>query len=158
MKKYPKVIGLVLSNVPGYTETFFRNKIKGLQSKGYSVVLFVDYDKPDDSKFFCEVISANKFKGSLIRTILNFLSTFFRTICIHPKQSFKHFILDRKDGLSIFRSLKNVLLHEHFFNYDLDWLHFGYGMLAHNRENVAQAIEAKMGVSFRGFDLYLSPL
>ncbi|NRA94040.1 MAG: glycosyltransferase, partial [Psychroserpens sp.] len=42
--------------------------------------------------------------------------------------------------------------------HDLDWIHFGYGMLANNRENVAEAINAKMAVSFRGFDLYLSPL
>ena len=32
-------IGLVLSSPPGYSETFFRSKIKGLQANGYEVVL-----------------------------------------------------------------------------------------------------------------------
>lgn len=33
-------IGLVLSTTPGYSETFFRSKIKGLQENGIEVRLF----------------------------------------------------------------------------------------------------------------------
>lgn len=40
----------------------------------------------------------------------------------------------------------------------LDWLHFGFGTMAIGRENVAQAIDAKMAVSFRGFDHYIYPV
>src|SRR5690606_10237367 len=54
--------------------------------------------------------------------------------------------------------LKRLLLQQHFFRYRLDWLHFGFGMLATGRENIAKALGARMGVSFRGYDLYLSPL
>ena len=32
-------IGIVLSSPPGYSETFFRSKIKGLQEKGHQVLL-----------------------------------------------------------------------------------------------------------------------
>ena len=34
-------IGLVLAATPNYSETFFINKIKGLQSNGFKVILFV---------------------------------------------------------------------------------------------------------------------
>jgi colanic acid/amylovoran biosynthesis glycosyltransferase len=40
----------------------------------------------------------------------------------------------------------------------LDWLHFGFGTLALGRENLAQAIGAKMAVSFRGYDYYVYPI
>jgi uncharacterized protein (UPF0218 family) len=35
-------IGIVLSNPPGYSETFFVNKIKFLKDAGFEVYLFVD--------------------------------------------------------------------------------------------------------------------
>ena len=35
-------IGLVLSRPPGYSESFFRNKISGLIKHGIEVELFVD--------------------------------------------------------------------------------------------------------------------
>jgi colanic acid/amylovoran biosynthesis glycosyltransferase len=41
-RAYNKKIGIVLSSTPGYSETFFKSKIKGLQESGYDVTLFVD--------------------------------------------------------------------------------------------------------------------
>ena len=35
-------IGLVLPSVPGYSETFFTNKIKGLKAAGHTVIIFID--------------------------------------------------------------------------------------------------------------------
>ena len=40
-----KHIGLVLPSVPGYSETFFLNKIKGLLKNGFKVSLFVENRK-----------------------------------------------------------------------------------------------------------------
>src|SRR5690606_1084898 len=60
--------------------------------------------------------------------------------------------------ISFSKRLKNLMLNEFLLNEQLDWLHFGFGMLAKDRENVAEAIGAQMAVSFRGYDLYLSPL
>jgi len=54
--------------------------------------------------------------------------------------------------------IKNIILNQFFFTKHLDWLHFGFGMHAIKRENVARAIDANMAVSFRGSDLYLTPL
>jgi colanic acid/amylovoran biosynthesis glycosyltransferase len=41
---------------------------------------------------------------------------------------------------------------------DLDWIHFGFAEIAIGRENLAKAINAKMAVSIRGYDVALFPL
>lgn len=151
-------IGIVLSSVPGYSETFFRNKIKGLQDHGFEVILFVDYYSDADDGLPCQIIHCKDFSGVSIKTIVNAIQAFFRAFFLRPKQSLRLYQLDKKDGIPIQRRLKNIMLNQFFLMHSLDWLHFGFGMLAKNRENVALAIGAKMAVSFRGFDLYLSPL
>src|SRR5690606_31461359 len=40
----------------------------------------------------------------------------------------------------------------------IEWLHFGFATMALGRENIAQVINAKMAVSFRGFDYYVYPV
>ncbi len=153
-----KKIGLVLSSAPGYSETFFRNKINGLQKYGHEVILFLD-DPPKNGqkppcKYFVNInLQENSFKKSF-----GIFKIIFRTIFFHFGASCRHFKLDRADGLSVRHSLKSIILNEYLLNEPLDWLHFGFGMLTYSRENVAKTIGARMAVSFRGFDLYLSPL
>ena len=40
----------------------------------------------------------------------------------------------------------------------MDWIHFGFITMAERRENVAAAINAKMGLSIRGYDISIYPL
>jgi len=54
--------------------------------------------------------------------------------------------------------VRNLYRSVHILNYSLDWLHFGFVTLAVGRENVARAMGAKMGVSFRGYDVSIYPL
>jgi colanic acid/amylovoran biosynthesis glycosyltransferase len=159
MIAYKKRIGLVLSAVPGYSETFFRNKIYGLQTAGYEVFLFVtDEYGSAPVAFGCSVISAPDFKKPLFRKTLISLRVLLKTLVLYPVLSYKHILLDRNDGLSYQDCLKRLIQNGFLFKHQLDWLHFGFGMLAVGRENVAKALGANMAVSFRGFDLYLSPL
>ncbi|MBT8287836.1 MAG: glycosyltransferase family 4 protein, partial [Bacteroidia bacterium] len=44
------------------------------------------------------------------------------------------------------------------FKQRLNWLHFGFGTLGIGRENLAQSINSKMAVSFRGFDIGVYPV
>ena len=157
-KVYKTTIGLVLSTVPGYSETFFRNKIKGLQDSGFEVVLFVDYVQKTDVDFPCRIVASPQFGGSRINKVFTALRVLFKALFLQPKRSFKLYQLDKKDGVIFKNRFKNVILNHFLLGETLDWLHFGFGMLAVMRENVAQAIGAKMAVSFRGYDLYLSPL
>ena len=151
-------IGIVLSSMPGYSETFFRNKIKGLKSNGFDVTLFIEIPYNGVNDLPCEVVYAPEFNSTIFSKLRSSFKAIYRSLIIHPKRSLKLYKLDKKDGFDFKHRLKNLLLNEYLLNKNLDWLHFGYGMLANNRENVAEAINSKMAVSFRGFDLYLSPL
>ncbi|WP_053977519.1 glycosyltransferase [Mangrovimonas xylaniphaga] len=152
-------IGLVLSAAPGYSETFFRNKIEGLQAQGFEVVLFiVEGSKKEPIDIRCDVVSAPKFKGSALQVFVQSVFVFFKALLASPRVSFRHFQLDIGKGFPLGQCIKRLLQNAFMFGYPLDWLHFGFGMLAVGREHVAEAIGAQMAVSFRGFDLYLSPL
>jgi len=151
-------VGIVLSSVPGYSETFFRNKIKGLQHRGVKVILFVDNPSDDHFGLSCEIVSRTNFNQSFFSRIIIYFLTIFKLCLIHPKRSMTLYKLDKKDGISFKNRIKNLLLNQYLLCRNLEWLHFGYGMLANRRENVAEAVNAKMAVSFRGFDLYLSPI
>ncbi|WP_040251197.1 glycosyltransferase family 4 protein [Psychroserpens mesophilus] len=153
-----KKIGIVLSSVPGYSETFFRNKIKGLQNNGMEVTLFVDESQTTSHNLPCELIVAPKFNSGFFLKLKNVCIAAIKCCFVNPKQSLKHYKLDKKDGIAFKQRIKNLIFNQYLLGQDLDWLHFGYGMLATNRENVAEATNTKMAVSFRGFDLYLSPL
>lgn len=153
-----KHIGLVLSNVPGYSETFFRNKIKGLQENGFKVVLFVNENQSQQTRFLCDVIVAPNFNLNPFGKFLNVFRVLIKACFTTPKESYRLYVLDKKDGLPFKTRLKRVLANQFLLSQKLDWLHYGFGMLAVDRENVAEAIGANMAVSFRGFDLYLSPL
>lgn len=151
-------IGLVLLAVPQYSETFFRSKIKGLQEQGFKVVLFVDYGSSDDDIFPCKVVVAPHFVGNRIKVLGQSVFSLLKCTMLYPRQSFKHVKADRSDGISLRGCLRRLILNQFLFSERLDWLHFGFGMLAIGRENVASAVSAKMAVSFRGSDLYLTPL
>ncbi len=158
MEKHHKRIGLVLSSVPGYSETFFRSKIKGLQAQGFEVILFVDYFSSTVADFPCKIVYAPDFTGSSITHYWIPLKSLIRGLVLHPQRSFRLYRLDRRDGISFKHRLRSLLLNQFLLTESLDWLHFGFGMLSVGRENVAKALQAKMAVSFRGYDLYLSPL
>ncbi|MBR9915499.1 MAG: glycosyltransferase family 4 protein [Algicola sp.] len=151
-------VGLVLYTVPKYSETFFRNKIMGLQENGFDVVLFVLYHEKNNWDIPCDVIYAKNFGSGFFKTLVNTLGEFSKTIFLNPKRSYRLYQLDKSDGISLKSRFKHLVLSQFLFQKHVDWLHFGFGMLATERENVAEAMQANMAVSFRGFDLYLSPL
>lgn len=153
-----KTIGLVLVSVPGYSETFLRHKIDGLQSRGFKVVLFVTERGATTDMLGCKVVYAPNLnqKGWLL--LKTYCAIALKAIFKNPLRSFKHLYYDTREKIPFLQAMKRTLLNQYLFSEQIDWLHFGFGMLAIKREHVAQAIGAKMAVSFRGADLYLSPL
>lgn len=150
-------IGIVLPSVPGYSETFFTSKIKGLQSHGFEVVLFVNnYAK--NASLNCEIIIAPKFSKNKGKNTFVSLLCLLKAVPFHYKNTQNLYQLDRKEGFSFSKRIKSIVLNNHLLTQKLDWLHFGFGTMAIDRENVAQAIGAKMAVSFRGFDHYVFPI
>ncbi|WP_156115564.1 glycosyltransferase family 4 protein [Psychroserpens sp. Hel_I_66] len=151
-------IGLVLLSVPGYSETFFRSKIKGLQANGFEVVLFVFYPPKKDEHLPCKVIVSPQFNGNFFSKSIAVFKALLQILFVSPFRSKKLYQLDSRDGNGRNACFKNLIANQFIISEDLDWLHFGFGTVAVGRENLADAMHAKMAVSFRGFDLYLSPL
>ncbi len=148
-------IGIVLSQTPGYSETFFTSKIKGLQARGYKVQLFVQ--KRSAAFNLCEVQLAPKVLSFLPLQIIKMLWVYVGLV---PNLTrVKRFIkLERANSASWGSVFKSIYLNAHILNANLDWVHFGFATQALGSEYVAKAIGAKMAVSFRGFDLNVYPL
>ncbi|PKQ46739.1 glycosyltransferase family 4 protein [Confluentibacter flavum] len=150
-------IGLVLPAVPGYSETFFSNKIKGLEANGYTVILFVNSCNRK-TKTSTKTKVAPKLSGNMVRIGMISFYRLSYSLIFHFKVSRRLFILDRDDGINFIQRIKNIIINNHIFSEPVDWLHFGFGTMVLNRENVAKAIGAKMAVSFRGFDIGIYPV
>jgi len=150
-------IGLVLPSVPAYSETFFTNKIKGLKATGHTVLIFVNRS---NNKTYIEskIKVAPKLSGNFIFVTLKSLYYLLYAVLFHFKVSKRLFVLDRLDGIGFSQRIKNIVSNHHILSESLDWLHFGFGTMALQRENVAVAMGAKMAVSFRGFDIGIYPL
>ena len=155
MKKHLR-IGLVLPAVPGYSETFFRNKIEGLQKHGVEVLLFASgaVKNFDLCPYYPQAPVHGLFPIKWLLTFYSLLRAIFR----NPQSVWKLFQLERHDGASAFSVFKKILVNSHILQHRLDWLHFGFGTMAIGRENLAKAMGAKMAISHRGYDLFIYPL
>lgn len=150
-------IGIVLPSVPGYSETFFTSKIKGLQANGFEVILFVN-NFSSKTALDCTVISSPKFSKNKLKNIFLSLYYFVKSLIFSFKNVQKLYKLNKKDNLSFSQSIKSIIISSHIISQKLDWLHFGFGTMTIDRENVAGAMGAKMAVSFRGFDIGIYPI
>lgn len=151
-------IGLVLPGAPGYSETFFYSKIKGLQDYGHTVILFVNGNKNKDFKL-CPVVVAKKVEtGRIFVQTVRLLFVLLNLYLKAPSTFKKFFILERRDGVSLREALEKLYINAHILEHQLDWLHFGFATMALRRENVAEAIGARAAVSFRGYDIGIYPL
>jgi len=149
-------IGIILSRPPTYSETFFISKIKGLQDKGFEVVLFTQ--KKDTNFSLCSVKNAPKVfhKNTVFQAIYSAIILIrFLTI---PKRFIKFIKLERKENRTWSQILKNSYTNAHILFERVDWLHYGFTTMALQSENVAKAINAKMAISLRGFDIDVYPL
>lgn len=150
-------IGIVLPSVPGYSETFFTSKIKGLQAHGFEVLLFVN-NPNTKTDLTCRIIAAPKFSKNKIQNGFISLFCFAKVLIFHFKNVQRIYNLDKKEGLIFTKRIKSILINSHILSQKLDWLHFGFGTMTIDRENVAGAMGAKMAVSFRGFDIGIYPI
>jgi len=150
-------IGLVLSATPGYSETFFNSKIKGLQASGFKVVLFVQ--KKQKGFNLCEVREQLQFKTKKpLLFSINLCKTFF-LVLLSFRKVYRFITVEKKANKTLKDILKNILLNIHILREsDLDWLHFGFATTALGKENIPKSLGAKMAVSFRGFDIDVYPL
>ncbi|MEH1008505.1 glycosyltransferase family 4 protein [Winogradskyella sp. ECml5-4] len=148
-------IGLVLSSTPGYSETFFTSKIKGLQDNGFHVVLFSQTVGIDFN--LCPVVKAPKIYKNGILQAISMIFVFFKLL-FHLKPVINYIKLECQEQTNAARIVKKIYFNSHLLRQKLDWLHFGFTTQALERELIAKAIQAKMAVSFRGFDINVYPV
>lgn len=148
-------IGLLLSAAPGYSETFFRSKIKGLKESGFDLVLFCS-ENQHGFKDCPVVLLPQQAKNKLILGIK--LVWVYLGLLLYVKTLRRFVQLERTDGKAWLPILKRLYTHAPVFKQDLDCLHFGFGTLALGCENMAAALQADMAVSFRGFDIGVYPI
>ena len=146
-------IGLVLAQPPGYSETFFNSKIKGLQDRGFEVILFCQNNSTNYSNCVVEIFPRKKinpiiFFFTFLRVLVSLIPYFNRII--------KWYHLEKEGGIANF--LSKVYFNAPLLKTKLDWIHYGFGTMALGRETLAKAIGAKMAVSFRGFDIGIYPI
>ena len=148
-------IGIILSQPPGYSETFFRSKILGLQENGVEVRLFCQ-NKNDDFTL-CPVVVSPRVSMNPFLQLWFFIKEF---VFLLPYVStvIRYVKLERAEGTGWKQVFKKLYLNAHLLKAKLDWLHFGFATMALGSETVAKAIGAKMAVSFRGFDINVYPL
>ena len=148
-------IGLVLIKTPSYSEKFLISKIKGLQQGGHKVILFAD--KNDDFKI-CEVVDMPKVSNFFFLQIIKMALAYFTVIIQSPITVINFLRLEKLDGISFRFRWENLYLSSKILSKDLDWIHFCFTTTALRKENVAKSINAKMGVSLRGYDINIYPL
>lgn len=147
-------IGIVLSKPPSYSETFFNNKIKGLEESGINVCLFVQ-NNPNNYRL-CPVIVAPKVtKGIIGQGLKSFIV--FLGLLPYLQRVIKFVKLEKKTKRSWSQIIKNIYNNAHLLKADLEWVHFGFATMALQSENVAQAISSKMALSLRGYDVAIYP-
>lgn len=148
-------IGIVLSQTPGYSETFFSSKIRGLQENGMGVRLYCQ-NKNDDFSL-CPVILSPKVNRNPLIQLWYFIREFTLLLPNLPAV-IRYIKLERKEGNGLLQIFKKIYLNAHLLKAKLDWLHYGFATMALGSETVAKAIGAKMAVSIRGFDIAVFPI
>lgn len=152
-----KRIGIVLNNVPSYSETFFQNKINGLLERGFNITLFAQKnDNPFPANW--EIVSPYKMPTNKLLRSLLVVGIMIKLIVTVPRRLMRFYNLEKADGHGGMAILENIYINAHLLPYKLDWLHFGFATVALRRENVAKAIGARMAISFRGYDIGIYPL
>lgn len=150
-----KSIGILLSNTPTYSETFFRNKILFLKEAGYDVTLFVEQKNSDFD--LCKTITGFKLGNGALKDALSLSIALFR-LNLSPVKTFRLFKLNKESNFSLKQNIRSLLLCAHILHSKADWLHFGFATITLGRENLAKTIGAQMAVSLRGYDIIVYPL
>ncbi|MDP2159178.1 MAG: glycosyltransferase family 4 protein [Flavobacterium sp.] len=151
-------IGLVLPAIPAYSETFFRSKVSGLIANGHEVVVFVNGKTSETQYCGARVVCSFSTQRNRMLLLLRAKVTLFVLLVSHTKIVFRFIKSERKEHTPWLKLISGLLLNAALLSERLDWLHFGFGTMALGREHVADAIGAKMAVSFRGFDYYVYPI
>ncbi|WP_298533206.1 glycosyltransferase family 4 protein [uncultured Algibacter sp.] len=148
-------IGLILTNTPSYSETFFRSKIEGLQAHGHQVILVTA--KKDSHFSLCEQLAHPKIYKNKALQLVMMLKVFLGMV-FYYKSVAAFYQLEKKEQTPVKRIIEKIYINATLLKLKVNWLHFGFATVTKDRELVARAINTRMAVSFRGYDINVYPL
>ena len=150
-------IALVIPSLPRYSETFLTYKIQGLLREGFAVeALVVGVSEKKDigiPVYYQPILAA---KGPL-RWLYSFV-LIANSFLFCPLKSVKLLKVSKKLGYSFFGRFRMLVVLSNFLKINADWVHFAYGSMAVERAFIGEVINAKISVSFRGYDVSIFPL
>lgn len=148
-------IGLFLSTLPVYSETFILSKIHGLKKDGHEVIVYL----ANRSKASTDYQYVNPYPRSVLWTALIFPILLVFLTLSKTSVLLKFWRRETSSGKGILSVMKSIYINAHVLQARrLNWLHFGFATFSIGRENVASSIGARMAVSLRGFDIGIYPL
>ncbi|WP_019038869.1 glycosyltransferase family 4 protein [Psychroflexus tropicus] len=148
-------ITLILPQPPGYSETFFRSKIQGLQESGHEVILVTA--ATDQNFEACQHLHHPKVSKNNLVQVFKMLGVYLGLLP-YLKSVSKYIKLEKSEGTSVKRMFEKLYINATLIKLRTDWLHFGFATMALERELVAKAIGAQLAVSLRGYDIGVYPL
>ena len=148
-------IGLILNRPPSKSETFLISKIKGLQKNGHEIIIFAN--KNCDFQL-CKVVAMPEVNRFIPIQIIKMFYQYILLIIKIPFVTIKFLKLEKIDGKSFRKRWENLYLNAKILKYKIDWVHFGFATTTIRKENIAKAINAKMSISIRGYDIFIYPL
>ena len=151
-------IALVLPNPPQYSEHFLAQKIAFLRAKGFDVMVMVvgaAQLKPNvDYPIYYQPILA----ASGTRRWVHSLYLMGVSALRYPKRVGRLLREAKQIGYTSIGAWRLVAVLSNFLKIKTDWVHFAYGTMAVERALIGRVIGAKVGVSFRGYDVCIAPI
>ena len=148
-------IGLVLIKTPSNSEQFLLSKIKILKQCGHKVILFAHRHNNFNE---CEVVEMPKVSNYFFLQIIKMILAYCIVIIQCPITVINFLRFEKLDGKSFRERWENLYLGAKILTKNLDWIHFCFTTATLRKENIAKSINAKMGVSLRGYDINMYPL
>lgn len=150
-------IAIVMPSLPQYSETFLTNKINGLVESGFKVILMVvgvSEKKDIGLPVYYQPILAPKGLKRWLHTLWLIKKSFL----FHPVKSLALLKVAGVEGYRGIGKLRMLAVLSNFLKINVDWIHFAYGTMAVERAFIGKVLNAKVGVSFRGYDIAIAPL
>ncbi len=149
-------IALVLPSLPKYSESFFTSKIKLLQESGFQVMVLVvgapaEKPKVNYPVYYQPILAPSGMQRWALSTWL-----ILKTFLTQPERAFRLIDEAKKSSYSLAGSLRLIAVLSNFLKIKADWVHFAFGTMAVERALIGKVIGAKVGVSFRGFDISIA--
>lgn len=150
-------IGIVLADMPRYSETFLLIKFKALKELEYDVTLFLD--KKNNDKTFDEIpiVGLPRLNQGVFINIFTLVREILICATIVPGRTIRFIWFSLRQGINVKSIVLNLFKSSRLLRSNLDWIHFGFGTLGLGRELVGIVTGSKLAVSFRGFDLMVFP-